>query len=94
MPSTNKEVVRSFINGRSNRSGTGNLSTDGTSLYSYNLEIARWYGGKPMVFDYTATGGAYRSQTTSQHVGLAKREVPRNNVMLVEFAKKIINIIQ
>jgi hypothetical protein len=47
-----------------------------------------------MVFDYTATGGAYRSQTTSQHVGLAKREVPYRNVMLVEFAKKIINIIQ
>jgi hypothetical protein len=92
MSSTNKEVVQSFINGRSNRSG--NLSTDGTSLYSYNLEIARWYGGKPMVFDYTATGGAYRSQTTSQHVGLAKREVPINNIMLVEFAKKIINIIQ
>ena len=92
MSSTNKEVVQSFINGRSNRSG--NLSTDGTSLYSYNLEIARWYGGKPMVFDYTATGGAYRSQTTSQHVGLAKREVPYRNVMLVEFAKKIINIIQ
>ena len=92
MSSTNKEVVQSFINGRSNRSG--NLSTDGTSLYSYNLEIARWYGGKPMVFDYTATGGAYRSQTTSQHVGLVKREVPINNIMLVEFAKKIINIIQ
>lgn len=92
MSSTNKEVVQSFINGRSNRSG--NLTTDGTSLYSYNLEIARWYGGKPMVFDYTATGGAYRSQTTSQHVGLAKRAVPCRNVMLVEFAKKIINIIQ
>jgi len=94
MSSTNREVVQSFINGRSNRSGTGNLSTNGTSLYSYNLEIARWYGGKPMVFDYTATGGAYRSQTTSTHVGLVKRSLPFNNVMLVEFAQKIINIIR
>jgi|TARA_R110000787_G_scaffold4171_1_gene16144 hypothetical protein len=94
MPSTNKEVIQSFLNQTTNHSGTGNLTTDGTSLHSYRLEIARWYGGKPMVFDYTATGGAYRSQTTSQHVGLAKREVPINNIMLVEFAKKIINIIQ
>jgi len=90
--STNKEVVQSFLAHRTDQ--TGNMRTNGTSLYSYGLEIARWYGGKPMVFDYTATGGAYRSQTTSTHVGLVKRSVPINNVMLPEFAQKIINIIQ
>ena len=84
---TNEEVINSFLNGHV--AGGLNLSTNGTSLYSYNLEIARHYGGKPMVWDYTATGGAYQSQTTSQHVGLIKRQVPTENVMLVEFAHKI-----
>jgi len=85
--STNEQVINSFLNGRPAKAGS--LSTDGTSLYSYRLEIARHYGGKPMVWDYTATGGAFQSTTTSQHVGLIKRQVPTENVMLVEFAHKI-----
>ena len=88
---TNQNVINAFLAGRPARAG--NLQTNGYSLYSYNLEIAKWYGGKAIVFDYTATGGAYYSQTTSQHVGLVKRSVPTNNVMLVEFAQKM-NIIQ
>ena len=75
-----------MMNQRSARSGR--LTTNGVSLYSYNLEIARWIGAELIVFDYTATGNAYRSQTTSQHVGIIKRVVPKNNVMLVEFAEK------
>ena len=87
MPITsNENVVNAMMNQRSARAG--NLSTNGVSLYSYNLEIARWIGAELIVFDYTATGNAYRSMTTSQHVGLAKRVVPKNNVMLVEFAEK------
>ena len=85
--STNEQVINAFLNGR--QADGLNLRTDGTSLYSYRLEIARWYGGKPMVFDYTATGGAYQSMTTSQHCGLIKRSVPVGNIMLVEFAEKI-----
>ena len=85
--STNEQVINSFLNGRP-ASGL-NLSTNGTSLYSYRLEIARHYGGKPMVWDYTATGGAFQSMTTSQHVGLIKRQVPTGNIMLVEFAEKM-----
>lgn len=84
---TNEQVINRFLNGLD---ASGNsMHTNGTSLFSYGLEIARWYGGKPMVFDYTATGGAYRSQTTSQHVGLIKRSVPVGNIMLVEFAESI-----
>ena len=84
---TNEQVITRFLNGLS---GSGNsLHTDGSSLYSYDLEIARWYGGKSIVFDYTATGGAFQSMTTSQHVGLIKREVPIQRVMLVEFARSI-----
>jgi hypothetical protein len=84
---TNEQVVNAFLNGRAARAGA--LTTDGTNLYSYSLVIGKWYGGKPFVFDYTATGGAYYSQTTSQHVGRAKREVPSSNVMLVEVAKEL-----
>ena len=83
---TNENVVNAMMNQRSARAG--NLSTNGVSLYSYNLEIARWMGAELIVFDYTATGNAYRSMTTSQHVGIIKRAVPKNNVMLVEFAEK------
>jgi len=84
--STNENVVNAMMNQRSARAG--NLSTNGVSLYSYNLEVARWIGTELIVFDYTATGNAYRSRTTSQHVGIIKRAVSKNNVMLVEFAEK------
>jgi len=84
---TNEQVINAFLNKQPAQAGA--LTTDGINLYSYSLIIGKWYGGKPFVFDYTATGGAYFSQTTSQHVGRAKREVPLDNVMLVEVAKEL-----
>ena len=84
---TNQEVIDSFLNQRPAMSGR--LTTDGVNLYSYSLIIAKWYGGQPFVFDYTATGGAYYSMTTSQHVGMAKRSVVPDNVMLIEVAKEL-----
>ena len=85
---TNEEVINAFIN---QRSANGyRITTDGVNLYSYSLIIGKWYGGKPFVFDYTATGDAFRSMTTSQHVGLAKRSViSDDNIMLVEVAKEL-----
>ena len=53
---TNEQVINAFINQRPARAGA--LTTDGVNLYSYSLIIAKWYGGRPFVFDYTATGGA------------------------------------
>ena len=85
---TNQEVINNFLNKKPAKAGA--LTTDGHNLYSYGLIIGRWYGGKPFVFDYTATGGAYYSQTTSQHVGLAKRSViSDDSIMLVEVAKEL-----
>ena len=82
---TNEQVITRFLNGLS---GSGNsLHTDGSSLYSYGLEIARWYGGKSIVFDYTRTGNAFVSMTTSQHVGLIKRKVKSSSIMLPEVAR-------
>jgi len=85
---TNEEVVEAFMHQRPENAGA--LTTDGQSLYSYNLRIAEHLpnkgGASTIVYDYTSRGGAYKSQTTSSHVGLVKQQVPRRNVMQVETA--------
>ena len=73
----NQQVINAFFSGRKAFSHTWNLSTDGTKLYSYNLEIARHDDdGGYVVFDYTAPAGGFASMTTSQHVGMTKRTAP------------------
>ena len=84
--STNPDVITAFTCNR-NANARHLISTNG-SLFSYGLEIARWIGGQIIVFDYTATGNRFCSQTTSTHVGMIKREVNERKVMLVEFAEK------
>jgi len=83
--STNSDVINSFLNGRDARGL--NLFARGSSLYSYNLKIAEWTSSGVIVYDYTATGGDFRSMTTSQHVGLIKREVKSSSIMLPEAAR-------
>ena len=83
--STNSDVIQSFLNGRDARGL--NLFTDGTSLYSYRLKIAEWTSNGVIVYDFTATGGDFYSMTTSQHVGLIKREVSPSRIMLPEAAR-------
>lgn len=86
---TNEQVVEAFMNQRPANAGA--LTTDGQSLFSYNLRIAEHIrdngGACTIVYDYTAGGNNYKSQTTSQHVGMVKQRVPRRNVMLVEAAR-------
>lgn len=76
----NDAVVRAFSRGQSGRAGA--LRTDGRCLYSYDLKIAEKTRGGIAVADYTAGGGRFVSQTTSKHVGLAKRVA--DTVMLPE----------
>ena len=83
--STNEQVINSFLYGRP--AHAGNLRTDGTTLYSYNLKIGEWTSSGVIVYDFTATGGDFRSMTTSQHVGLIKREVKSSSIMLPEAAR-------
>lgn len=82
---TNSDVIKSFLYGRNARGL--NLSTDGTALYSYSLKIAEWTSNGVIVYDFTATGGHFYSMTTSQHVGLIKREVSPSRIMLPEAAR-------
>ena len=56
-----------------------NLWTDGAKLYSYSLLIGEGSGGT--IFNHTASGGSYHSQTTSCHVGLAKRLTPSASII-------------
>ena len=85
----NDSVVDAFLNQKN--SNAGRLKTDGQSLFSYDLRIAEHIpdddgGATTIVYDYTRGGGNYVSQTTSSHVGLIKRRLPRRNVMLIETA--------
>jgi hypothetical protein len=86
---TNEQVINLFLEQRTGNAGA--LTTDGQSLFSYNLRIAEYLpnrGGKAIiVYDYTARGNAYKSSTTSQHVGLIKQRIPRSNWVLVQTAK-------
>lgn len=69
----NRAVVSAWAENRAAESHTGALSTDGVSLFSYNLMIADTAGGKKVLKDYTANGTfGFQSQTTSCHVGLAR----------------------
>ena len=57
------------------------------NLLSYSLKIAEWTTAGLIVYDFTSTGGHFVSQTTSQHVGLIKRQVQCSNIMLPEAAR-------
>jgi len=85
----NDSVIDAFLNCKP--ANAGRLKTDGQSLYSYDLRIAEHIpddgGAVTLVYDYTSRGGNYVSQTTSNHVGLIKRRLPRRNVVLIETAK-------
>lgn len=69
----NSGVVRAWKEGRTAENGRQTLCTDGVSLWSYDLKIGhRLDSGATVLADYTASG-RYRSQTTSCHIGLARR---------------------
>lgn len=76
----NDKVVSLFSRGQRARAGA--LRTDGRSLWSYDLKIAEKTRAGVVVADYTSGGGQFVSQTTSKHVGLAKRIA--DTVMLPE----------
>ena len=77
LKTTNEKVIEAFFSGREAQSWTGSLSAFGSKLYSYKLEIARTdEDGGFVIFDYTAPSGGFKSNTTSQHVGMVKRQSP------------------
>jgi len=79
-------VIKAFMNQEESRSAA--MKTDGQSLFSFDTRIAEHipdgYGrAATLVYDYTYGGGAYISPTTSNHVRLVKKQVPKPNWMSV-----------
>ena len=70
----NELVVRNWRDGVP--ASAKNLTTNGQYLYSYDLLIGMTLKGEKVVYDYTASG-EYVSQTTSCHVGIARRYADR-----------------
>ena len=68
---TNSRVIYNWMNNKQFKSL--NMSTNGEKLYSYDLKIGETVGGDKHLYDYTANGIGFYSQTTSQQVNLARR---------------------
>ena len=69
----NNMVIALWTEGRAARNHKNTLKAIDGDLYSYNVKIGRrTEGGQCVVVDYTASG-KFLSQTTSCHVGQAKR---------------------
>ena len=77
----NVHIVNAWLDSDAGYKGimrTMHMSTDGNNLFSYGLRIGETIEGNlgvpiKVVYDYTAKSGRFYSQTTSQHVGLAKQ---------------------
>ena len=85
-------VIQAFMDQQPSKSH--NMKTDGQSLFSFDLRIAEHIPdgqgrASTLVYDYTYGGGAYVSQTTSNHVRLTKKVVPRPNWVSVEDAIEV-----
>ena len=82
---TLEQIINSFINYTSDVKGRYGLSIRNGALYSYNLKIAEHGGaGSYIIYDYMATGlRGMVSATTSKHVGMVKRAVPQNRLILM-----------
>ena len=72
MTISNDDVVAAWRNDQPAKAGS--LTTDGTKLFSYALCIGDTLAGDKIALDFTASVGEYKSQTTSTHVGIAKRQ--------------------
>ena len=72
---SNHILPHEWAQGRAAQSNTGNFWTDGTKLYSYRLCIGdTTEKGVKVLRDYTSgTKWGFQSQTTSCHVGRARR---------------------
>ena len=75
----NLEVVKAWVRGQAAKSG--NMATDGRTLYSYDLKIGERKSLSLEIYDYTRGGGSFISSTTSHHVHMTKREARHATVV-------------
>ena len=79
-------VYSAWLNGQ--RAHSGNVSTDGRGLWSYDLLIGSSHPTGALVADYTAAG-EWRGATTSKHVNAAARAAGVLKLPPEEFRKMI-----
>lgn len=70
---SNRDVVKRFVNGETGLTGYGAVSSRGDSLYSYNAKIAEWNGRTLQVY----AGWDGYSATTSKHFSYLKSAIDR-----------------
>ena len=73
----NLDVVTSFLN---HKSCQGPLNTDGGSLFSYGIEIAKWSGDEIIMPD----SFHFHSITTSKHRNAIRQAGRRRRLKIVE----------
>ena len=93
---TNNQIVKAFTMERESKGARAGkaLFTDGKRIYSYGVTIGFNMGGRSFVIDYTAQGGRWLSQTTSQHVGLLKREPGVKVITSAEYEQGFRHLVQ
>jgi hypothetical protein len=71
---TNENIAYHWRKNEAAVNSTQCYTTDGRDLYSYALKIGTTNEqGEKILFDYTANGIKYYSQTTSCHVGKSRQ---------------------
>lgn len=76
MSTKNSVVISNWKSGIKAANGRKSLWTDGIWLYSYRLRIGyRASNGICIIGNYVASTSNFRSNTTSTHVGRARRSV-------------------
>ena len=71
---TNENIAYYWRKGTPAANSRQCYTTDGKDLYSYQLKIGTTNAqGEKVLFDYTANGIKYYSQTTSCHVGKSRQ---------------------
>ena len=85
-------VIQAFMDQQNSKSK--NLQTDGQSLFSFEKRRIAEHSTRgdgtatTLVYDYTYGGGAYVSQSVSNHVRLTKKKVPRQTWVSVTDAQQ------
>lgn len=70
------KVINAWQSGK--RAADGNVSTDGVTIYSYNMAIGRTEGDK---FRLVKRGP---TKTTSKHINVVRRACPAKMILEVE----------
>jgi len=83
MPRTIPLILKAWINNEPGGTPNATLWTGSGNLFSYNLQIGYTRAdGSKCVVDHTAYGLGFVSQTTSTHVGKAKRYCNENGILM------------